>query len=600
MDELLSRDKVEEKYKWDLTKFFANDEEWHKCFEQVKNVFSQIDKYIGKLNNKETLMEYLKFCEDFEDKLDNLAIYVSCNENSDLSNSKYTEMSGLLDSFFAKMMEKMSFFTPEMLNYGDDYLKSLIEDKRFADYKFSFEQLLREKAHTLSKEEERIISKTAMFSGSASDILSTYLSVDFKSDKAIDSNGNSYDINDATYGSLLMSSDRALRESAYKNYNTALSGISNTIAKNFIASLREDCFYAQVHNFKDTLEAKLYGDNMDKSTYDRLIKNAHSRLDIVGRYHIAKKQSLNYSTLYMWDRLCSMVSENEEKYPFEKCCDILSKAFLPLGQEYIDCFNNAVKERWFDVFPSKGKRGGAYENAIYGKTPIVLLNHTNDYNSLSTIAHEFGHAMHSYYSDKNQPREMSQYTIFCAEIASITNEILLSQYLLNNTPIEKKKERLFYLNQLVSEFISTFFRQTMFAEFEEYAHSLVDYDKPISREILNKKYQELNEKYLPEMSISDLNESAWIAIPHFYNDYYVWQYATGIVCAINFASSILNNEPNALENYRKFLSSGRSDYSLNILKSCGIDLNTDKPYEVAFDFIDKNLKEMEDICSKKH
>lgn len=592
------RSEIEEKYKWDLTKFCKDDETWYKEFEELKKELPKISEFKGKLNDKKKLKEFFDFLESFGRKNAKLGYYTFLNVASDLNNAKYAEMDGLINSFDTKVGEALSFYSPELLSYDQNYLKDLMKDPDFKDYDFSFLKLLRQKPHILSEKEEALLSKSAIFASDYRDIMETFFSVNLKCEDAIDSKGEKHLLNDTTFGSMLFSPDRELRKDAYLKYNKAVKEQANTtIAKLFISNLKKDAFYAQTSNYKDTLTEKLYSNDMEVGVYDRLLSNAHTRLDTVERYHKAKKNVLGFNKLQPWDRLCSMASGDNEKYTFEKSCDILREVFKPLGEEYVKMFNTAIKDRWIDVFPSKGKRGGAFQTGTYGISPVIMLNHTDDYNSVSTLAHEFGHAMHSYYSDKTQCEEKAGYTIFCAEIASTTNEILLNEYFLAKT--KDKEKRLFYLDDIVNGFQSTFYRQTMFAEFERFAHDLVDNDKPISHEILNKKYEELNKKYLVGIEPNEYMSYGWVGIPHFYSKFYVWQYATGITCAINFASAILQNKPNALENYMNFLKSGGKDFPLEILKECGIDLNTNKPYEVAFDYVDKHLKEIELIVNEK-
>lgn len=587
------RSEIEEKYKWDLSKFCKSNEEFYARLKNCEKFAKKLEKFKGNLGQKEILREFYDELNKSDEEFYDLYMYADHHANEDMANSEFAAMSTQIMNFAAKLSENLAFYEPEMLKYSEEYLLDVANDPQFKDESFFIKKLLRKHEHTLSEKEEKLLSGTGTFAGDFREIMETYFAVNMVCEDAVDSKGQTHSVSDRTLSMHLFSPDRTLRKNAMLSHNKAIDNINTTMSKVYIASLKKDAFFAKAKKFNNSLEAKLFADDIDEAVYDRLLRNARSRLDIVGRYYATKAQVLGYDGLKPWDRLCPMVT-SDKKYTFDMCCDLLRKALLPLGERYVANFDRAIKERWIDVYPNKNKRGGAYQSGAYGRTPIILANYTDDYNSVGTIAHEFGHAMHSVIADSAQGRNSSDYTIFCAEIASTTNEVLLNQYCLNSA--DTIRQKMFFLDSFIKDFISTFFRQAMFAEFERFAHNLVDNNLPISDKILNDEYARLNREYLPNMSETDILAGGWVSVPHFYSKFYVWQYSTGIVCAINFASKILNKEPNALENYYNFLRAGGSDYSLNILRKCGIDLETDEPYKVAFDFVEKNLVELERLA----
>lgn len=594
MEEKL-RSEIDDNFKWDLTKFCKDDNDFQHKFKNCEKLLENQKKYKGQLGNLGNLRKFYDETNTLSAELNDIYMYANHHANEDLSNSHYSALLTQVSNLASKIGEELSFVEPELLALPDEYLLSVASDPHFSDESFFIRKLLRQREHILSESEEKILSGTGAFANDFCDIMETYFAVNFTCDDAQDSDGNNHSVSDKLIAPYLFSTDRILRKNALNSYTNAINNINTTMSKIFIASLKKDFFYAKTRGYPDSLVAKLFDDNMNVAVYDRLLNNAHKKLDIVRKYYTIKAQVLGYPVLEPCDRLCPMTFNNQ-KYSLNTACEILRKALLPLGEDYVATFDTALRERWFDFYPNKNKCSGAYQSGAYGKTPVIMLNFTNDYNSVGTIAHEFGHAMHSVFTDKNQGRKCSEYTIFCAEIASTTNEVLLNQYCKSQAKTDE--EKVFFLDSFVKDFISTFFRQAMFAEFERFAHNLVDKDLPISDEILNNEYARLNKEYLPAMENTEILAKSWVCVPHFYHKFYVWQYATGIVCAINFASKILNHEPGALENYYKFLSAGGSDYSLNILANCGIDLNTDEPYEVALSFVERNLDELEKIAKK--
>lgn len=585
------RDQIDNKYKWDLTKFVKSDEEWYKLLEKLKTYSEKLASFKGKLNDKETLLQYFATAKEMSMLNGRLSMYAHHNNSVDLACATYIEMGNVLTGVQVSLSESMSFYAPEMLSYDDQYFAQLLQDDRFINHHFSLANLQRSKPHVLSDKEEKLITATGSFAGEFVDIFHALTDVNLKFNNVLDKNGKEKKLDIATYSVYMRSKDRVLRKNAFKEFYRQFVNFGDTIATNYIASLKSDWFYSKTSNFESTLASALYPDNVNQKVYDKLVYNINNNLPLLQRYFALKAKSLKLNDFSYYDMMVSSTSLNK-KVEFDQGMAMLYEALSVLGKEYIQLLKQSVSQKWIDIYPNKGKRSGAYQSGIYGTTPIVLLNYKNQIDDVFTTAHELGHAMHSYHSDRAQPWELADYTIFLAEVASTTNEIILLKHLYKKATT--KKEKLYYLEYYLQMFKSTLFRQTMFAEFEEYAHSLVEQNKPISKTVLSNYYGELNKRYHGKSVKHDKNiDSEWMRVPHFYNSFYVYKYSTGITCAITLASRIVNQEPDALNKYIEFLSSGHKDYSVEILKRAGVNLETDEPYNTAFEEMKWALDEME-------
>ena len=589
------RSAIKEDYKWNLKDIFQSDEE---VFEEIKKLEKSVEKiktYKGKLSDPKMCLDLFKLDDDISVKFANIYTYVMLKHVEDISNQKYVEMQVVVSNFAQKISENSVFIEPELNSLSAEYIEGLINDKRFKNYALSLKELLRNKPHILSEIEEKILTKSEKFAGDFSDIFDNIDNVDLKFEDAYDSNGKKYELNNATFGKLRESKDRVLRESAYKNLMKGFISLSNTIATNYIGSVKSDWFYTDVHGHKSTLDASLFGLNMDRIVYNTLIEKVNETLPLVHKYYALRKKILNLNTLYAYD-LSVPLTKYAPKMSFPVAVGHVKKALAIMGEEYVSLVQRSLDERWVDIYPNLNKESGAFScGSAYSVHPYVKLNHMDNIDGAFTFAHEIGHAIHSYYSNKNNPYTLCHYPIFLAEIASTTNEVLLLKYFYKNA--KTKQEKLHFLDEYIRMFTSTIFRQTQFSEFEEYAHKLVEADQPISRDILKNYYKKLNLKYEGKV-VKHLNESdyVWLRIPHFYSSFYVFKYATGLTSAVCIASNILNNVPNAKENYFNFLKSGGNDYALNILQRAGVDLTTSRPYEVAFSELKWAINEMKKLA----
>lgn len=592
----MERSEVDVKYTWDLTKFYKTDNDWYKDYNKLKKYVGSFQKYKGKLNNVDVLIEMLEHSKQCDLLLTRLYMYASNNLNTELSSKTYNEMVGQLMSVLTKIQTEESFVDPELLGYSEDYLKSLQKEPRLKNYKFMFKNLMRDKKHVLSEKEEKLLSGVQNFAGDSGDVFDSLTDVDFKFADAIDENGEKHELTNANYSLLLKSKDRVLRESAYKNFYGKFKEFNNTIFVNYQANLKSDYFFSTARHHKDTFESALYGSNISPKLYNKLLAETRKTLPVLEKYYNLRKKALGYENLTFYDLGVSMCKVPDKKYTYEEAQSIVLDALKPLGLKYNMLLNKAYKERWIDVYPTKDKISGGYQTDGYGFTPIILLNFVGVIDDVFTLAHELGHAMHTYFAQENQPYETYSYSIFLAEIASTFNEVLLTKHFLKNA--ETDDEKLYYLDKYIKLIISTVFSQMQYSEFEQYAHNLVAKNLPISKEALNQKYADLNSEYFKGVCQDDFKSYHWSIVPHFYRSFYVYKYASGLISAIALANKVLNGTEEDLTRYFKMLSSGGSDYSTNILKRAGVDLTTDEPYNIAFGELKDAIEQMEKIINK--
>ena len=587
------RSEVEKQYTWDLSKFYKNNKLWFDDYENLKKFVGKFKVFKGKLGDKQQLKKYLEINKNCNMLITKLYMYASNNLNTCLSNKTFNEMTTQLQGLSTLIAEESSFVEPELLSYSDSYLKELQNDEDFKNNKFWFKELLRDKKHVLSEKEEKLLGGVQNFAGDCSDVFDSLADVDFVFDDALDGSGNPHEVTDAKYPVLLKDKDRTLRENAYKSFYGRYKSFNNTITLNYISNLKSDLFFAKARNYKNTFDSALTGSNIPLNLYEMLKKQVRLNLPLSKKYYGLRKKALKLDKLEYYDLRVSVSDSFDKKFTFDEAKQIVLEALKPLGEEYVNTVKRAFSERWIDVYPTKDKRSGGYEIGMYGTTPLILLNFVGVVDDVFTLAHELGHAMHTFYSNKNQPFETCDYTIFLAEIASTFNEVLLTKYFLNNA--KTSQEKLFFLDKFINLFNSTIFTQMQYSEFEEFAHNLIANNLPISKEILNEEYFRLNAIYNAGVNNDDLKKYHWSIVPHFYRSFYVYKYATGLISAVTLASNVLNNKPGALKKYFKFISAGGSDYSTNILKRAGVDLTTEEPYKVAFTELKAAINQMEKL-----
>lgn len=590
MSELKERKDIESKYKWNLNDIYPGDEAWEKAFDLIKNEFPKISSFKGKLNNKASVKELFELDHKISLESERLFVYAKMSRDQDNSNDKYVSMCDKAYSLLMNIEAESSFVTPELSELDDNTLLSWAEEEQFSDNSLFLKSIVRNKEHLLSEKEEKLLALTSEMASSFDTVFTMLDDVDMKFDKIRMSDGTETELSHGRYGIFLRDSDRNLRRQAYESMYNAHIGHINTLASLYGSSVKKDVFYSKVRNFDSVLAGELFSGNIPTSVYSGLIDAIHKSFPALHRYVKLRKKILKLDDLKMYDMYVPIVETAEAEYSYEDALQLAKKALAPLGKKYQELLDRAFTERWIDVYETKGKTSGAYSWGAYGVHPYMLLNFQGKLEDVFTLVHEAGHSMHTYFSDNALPYEKAQYRIFVAEVASTVNEVLLLKYLLKTT--EDRKTRAYLLNHFLEQFRTTVFRQTMFAEFELKVHSLAEQGEALTVNTLNTVYGDLNRAYYSDAVETDkFIETEWARIPHFYNAFYVYQYATGFSAAVAIADKILNEGQPAVDRYLAFLSSGGSDFPVELLKIAGVDLS--KP-----DAVISGMKVFEDTLNE--
>ena len=592
---LRRREEIPEKYKWKVNKMYENNDAWEDDFKSLKDEAMNLKEFPGTLNNGKRVYEYISLVEKLQRKADKLMVFAHLRSDEDTSNSEFQILKNKIDSYLAEFASYTAFFVPEILSLEDGSIKKFMEEEEaLKGYKFFFEDILKDKPHILSKELEEVMASVSDCLGAPSNIYGMLTNAEMHFGTIKDEEGHDVELTEGNYISYVKSKDRKVREAAFKGLFGEYKKFENTIATSLTSSIKNFIFNAKTRKYKNSLEASLSPNNIPTEVYHNALKTINDNLSSLHRYVKLKKKLLGLNEIHMYDLYVPVVDMEKERIEFEDAVKIVKEGLKPLGEEYLNIFDEGINSGWIDVFENKGKRGGAYSWGTYDSMPYVLLNYNYELTDASTLAHEMGHSLHSYYSKKNQPYHSFDYALFCAEVASTTNEILLIHDLIEKEKDQKKK--LFLINQELEQSRTTVFRQLMFAEFELKTHESIENGNPLSCKELNQIWHDLNVKYFgEEMIVDEEIDIEWERIPHFYRDFYVYQYATGYSAASAFANSILNKEENAVEKYKKFLKSGGSDYPINILKNSGVDMTTSKPLEATIKRFNELLDMLEEI-----
>ena len=571
------RSEINEKDTWDLTYIFKNENEFNKSLETTKKEIKKISSFKGKiLSSANTLLSFLELSDELERKLYKLYYYAHLSLDVDTTNTSSQEREGKVTNLLQEYSVLTSFVLPEMLK-GDYQVvkKYLDENNNLKRYRFNLECIYRYQNHSLSEENEKLLSSISK-SFIADDTFEALTDADMTFGNII-VNGEEVELTESNYNTFIRSSDRKVREIAFTRLLSTYGNFKNTLAKTFSGNVDLLTSMAKVKNFNSSLEASLYGDNIPVEVYNKLIDTINKNLKTLYKYYDLKKEVLKLDELHLYDIYVPMVNNIEKKYSFSEAKETVMKALSVLGEDYINNLSKAFSERWIDIYNNKGKRGGAYSSGFYDTKPYVLLNFEGKYEDVTTLAHELGHSMHTYYSCHNEPYNLSSYNIFVAEVASTVNELLLVHYLINNS--QKKEEKLFLLNQLMELYKSTIFRQVMFAEFERDMHKDSENGEILTNEYLSSKYYELVKKYFgKDVVCDDLIKNEWMRIPHFYYNFYVYKYAIGLSCATKIVNGILNNKEGALRDYLNFLKTGGSMYPADELMVAGVSVYDENVY----------------------
>lgn len=590
--QLPKRSEVSKEHQWKLEDMFPSRDAWNKEYEEVKQLLKEMPGFQGKLNDAATL----KACFEKEDELsyhaERLYVYANMRHHQDMADPTYQALSDKSKKLSVEVGEATSFVTPEILALSEEKLKQFIADPQLAPYKHTLEEMLRQKPHILSKEEEALLAQVGNIAQAPSNIFGMINNADLKFPKVKNDKGEEVELTHGRYIQFLESRNREVRENAFKAVYSTYAKQKNTLAATLNANVTKNIFYAKARKYPSALEGSLFGDNIPKEVYTNLIDTIHEHLPLLHRYMALRKKLLNVDELHMYDLFTPLVDEFDMDITYDEAQKTIQEALKPLGDDYEEVLRAGFTDGWIDVYENEGKRSGAYSWGAYGTHPYVLLNHKDNLNSMFTLAHEMGHALHSYYSDKEQPYRDAQYTIFLAEVASTLNESLLMDYLLKRT--NDPKEKMYLLTYYADQFRTTVFRQTMFAEFELIIHEKSEAGESLTPQLLSEIYYELNQKYHGGGMVVDQDiEMEWARIPHFYTSFYVYKYATGFSAATSFAQQILDEGQPAVDRYLGFLKSGGSDFSINILKKAGVDMSTPDPIRQAMSVFEELIEEME-------
>ncbi|MDY5820770.1 MAG: oligoendopeptidase F [Candidatus Borkfalkiaceae bacterium] len=589
----LNRNDVPSHLKWNLSEIVDGE----KGFTVIESeILSKLDfsKFEGKLADENVLLECLRYMDDLEIKLEILGVYAMMYRDVDTRNSDANALNSRVDNLFVKYSSAVSFVTPEITALPEEKLKAIIADERFKDYDYQLEQMLKSKPHVLSRDCENILSLGGQVFGGFQEIFTMINNADLAFPE-IEVNGEKIKLSHGMYSVCMDSKDRKVRETAFKAFYKAFRDVLNTITATYAGNVNKDVFLTKARKYNSCLERALENEDVPAEVYKNLLKYVNGALPTLHKYVKDRKETLGYDEMHMYDMYVSLVEDAELKLPYEEAFKLVKKGLAPLGEDYGKLLQKAHDEGWIDVEETEGKRSGAYSVGVYGiEHPYVLLNYQPTTHDVFTIAHELGHSMHSYKSDAAQPKSKADYKIFVAEVASTVNEVLLLKYLLkNSTDVKLKKYLCSYYLEMIR---TTIFRQTMFAEFEYIAHDSAEKGIPLTKDYLNGEYLKLNKKYYGDAVVSD-DEIAyeWARIPHFYNSFYVYKYATGLISAISIAERIYSEGDKAVEDYFRFLSSGASDGPVELLKLAGVDLTKKYAYEAMVKSFETTLAEFESL-----
>ena len=594
MSELNKREEIKAEFKWKEEKIYTNIDAWEKDFEELKSEAVKLKDYSGKLTNGETILEYFKINEKISRKAEDLYVYAHLKSDEDTSNSTYQSLMSKIDIYMAEFASYTAFFVPEILSLEDKFIEAEINRiEELKGFEFLIKDILKEKPHILSKEMEELLAAASDCLDAPSAIHNILTNADMTFGKIKDEEGNEVELTEGNYSSFIKSKNKTVRKDAFQKLFGEYEKLKNTLATSLTASIKTFNFNSRVRKYNSAIEASLNPNNIPVEVYKNAVKVINDNLTSLHRYVKIKKKLLGLDEIHMYDLYVPVIELPKEKIEFNVGLDIVLDALKPMGTEYLEIFKSGIKDGWIDIYENKGKKGGAYSWGAYDTMPYVLLNYNNELNDVSTLAHEMGHSIHSYYSRKEQPYYYANYTLFCAEVASTTNESLLIHHLIEKETNEKKK--LYLINQELEQIRTTVFRQLMFAEFELYTHETLEKGVPLTAEDYNKIWHDLNVKYFgAEMVVDKEIDVEWSRIPHFYSDFYVYQYATGYAAASAFSKSILEGKENAVEKYKGFLKAGGSDYPINILKNAGVDMTTNEPIEATI----KRFNELLDMIEK--
>lgn len=592
MDHIKERREVPKEFQWNLERIFKTDEEFQKEIEAVRKQIDEFAKLEGHTTeNAEMFYRSITAGNEIERRLNKLYTYASMKSDEDVANTENQAKKEQVVNLYNYASSKMYFQTPELLNTEKEVIESFYQaEPKLLEHKTNIEEVYRYKPHTLPKEEEKLLSNLSSAFGNDETTYGYLTDSDLDFGTIHDENGVEVPLTDTNFSIYIKSPKREVRKEAFERLYEVYKQFQNTITATFNGAIKQNVAMAHIKHYKTSFEAALFGDELDSKVYDTLVSSVRNHLDVLHDYYRLRKEVLNLKELHLYDVYTNLVPDTDTKYPFETASRLVLDALKPLGDAYINDLKQAFTESWIDIYPNKNKRGGAYSSGSYDTMPYVLLNYQDKLDDVSTLAHELGHSMHSFYTRKNQPYQYGDYPIFVAEVASTVNELLLAKHMLKVST--NKNERLAILNQLLELFKGTIYRQVMFAEFEKYAYDLVEQDEVITPDKLCKKYYELNQDYFGSDVVVDKEIAyEWEKVPHFYYHFYVYKYATGISAACHIVEGILSGDEAKRDAYLEMLANGCRENPLNTLKIAGVDMTDKEVYESAIRMFADTIEE---------
>ena len=591
----MKREEIPQQYQWKMEDLYATDEAWEADFLKLQKGIDELQKYEGTLGKSAgNLLKMHETCDALNQIAEKIYVYANQHLHENTGNAYYQGLAGKAQMLLVQMSEASSYIEPELLDIPEEKLNEILKTEGLEKYETYYKRLLCRKEHILSKEMEELLAGVEDVAEGPKDTFMMFNNADIKFPVITGEDGEPVEITHGKYGKLLESQNREVRKAAFLGLYESYGKFKNTLATTYGANVKQAGFFAKARKYASSLEASLAGSHIPTEVYDSLIESVHAHLPALHKYMEVRKEKLGVEELHMYDLYVPMVGEADKKISYEEAKEIVLNGLAPLGADYQELLKKGFNEGWIDVYENEGKRSGAYSWGAYGTHPYVLLNYQDNLNNVFTLAHEMGHALHSYYSDETQDYIYAGYKIFVAEVASTCNEALLIRYLLDHS--KDDKEKAYLLNYFLEQFRTTLFRQTMFAEFEKIAHEKSEAGEPLTAEVLCNIYYDLNKKYFGDNIVVDKEIALeWSRIPHFYTPFYVYQYSTGFSAAIAISSKILKGEEGIVEKYKKFLSGGSSLDCIELLKLCDVDMTTKEPVEEALKVFENTLEKFSKI-----
>lgn len=592
-----SRNEIDERYRWDLSSIYKNDETFESALEQAKELPRKLAAYQGKISRSaKDLLDFLRLDDEVDKTLTKLVNYAERKSDEDTRDSHYQDYSSQVMTLWVSLSGASSWFSSELLTLSEDEMASFYaEVPELELYRRALDVVFQRREHVLSPAEEKLLASAGDMAGQPGNIYSLLNDADLTFEDALDSDGNAHSVTHGSYIPLMMSSDRILRKNTYGSLYRTYHQFRNTLAATLGAQNKQMKFFADARRYPTMLEASLTGNEIPTEVYTNLIEAVHANLPALHKYISLRKDLMKLDELRFWDLYVPIVDDIDLTFTYEQACEIILEALKPMGEDYLALVRKGLSERWVDVYETPGKRSGAYSAGGYGMHPVILMNFQEKLDDVYTLIHEMGHSIHTYLSCENQPVCYSDYVIFVAEVASTCNEALLTHYLLEHA--SSQRERAYFLNHFLEQFRSTLYRQTMFAEFELKVSELTEQGSGITADTLSKIYRELNENYFgKDIVVDDDISLEWARIPHFYYQFYVYQYATGFAAAIALSQRILTQGAPAREDYLSFLKGGSSKPPIELLRGAGVDMMSTQPIIDALKQFDEMIDEMACTC----